>query len=304
MKAPAAIFGVLALLALAVALWGPEWGGRYLAGQKLGEAAAQRTPLPQAGGEVLVQSPAEPAKNLDQAWALSGQLDGGLELPAPAGDFTLSFWYAPTSLERPANHDLINLFWMGQAEGETLVSLWLDSATGRLHFSSYREVFWRPPGYHRLGRPVWVVLIRQGEGFRVYLDLEEVLPDGTRTKAAPAAERLILGRGFQPETAFEGLIGAPRLWQRALSAEEVAALAPTIQLTWSRWAHQLELNPRWYQRALWDAGFFLMLALGLAFSDSLMMGLAILSWHLRRMRRVDRIKLASFAVLVVGWYLF
>lgn len=301
MKALGLSFGGLGLLVLLLSAFGP-WGAQWwLDSLSLQTQVEHR--LPQSGQPATLQAVAERAQNLQNAWALDGQ-PGGLELPLPEGDFTVSFWYAPTSLERPAAHDLINLLWIGQNEPlGTSASLWLDSQSGKLHLSTDAQALWVEPGYHQRGRPVWVVLTSTSGRYALYLDLTPQ-PKGVM-RAAPkpvAAERLFLGSGFQPQTAFTGLIGAPRLWKRALSPDEVADLGGSWGLKAERWARALVWEASLHQRLVWSAGYLLLLGLALYFAGSLQMALAVFVWQLRQIAWSQRLKLGTFAVLVVGWY--
>lgn len=296
-------FLLLGLLALAPTTLGSLAAELWLEGIGLEEAVERRQPNRQ-DGTVPVETAAERARNLEPAWALDGSVQGGgLELPAPQGDFTLSFWYAPLDLKRPKNHHLINLLWMGQAEPlGTLASLWLDSQGGRLHLSTYAQALWLEPGYHQPGRPVWVVLVRRGGRFELYLDLVRQKVGSSRAAPKPVApERLLLGRGFQPETGFVGLLGAPRLWERAFSPEEVAALSDR-GLRAERWARALVWDSGLHRRMVWSAGFLLVLGLVFSFAPSLQMAAVILAWNLKQLRWSDRFKLTGFAAVLVLWY--
>ncbi|OGG96922.1 MAG: hypothetical protein A2508_07155 [Candidatus Lambdaproteobacteria bacterium RIFOXYD12_FULL_49_8] len=167
------------------------------------------------------------ARNLNAGLALQKGAFWATNKPLDfSADFSLEFWFIPTDLTPPPTHRLINLLWIGQPPGQTQASLWIDSATRGLHFSSFREHMDLFLGGIKSNQPHHVALTYQAKNqqFRLFLDLVEKKPTGRHQGPAPQTGQLLLGKGFGPPTYFTGLIGGLALRQRAYQTGEPSSL--------------------------------------------------------------------------------
>ncbi|OGG94832.1 MAG: hypothetical protein A2527_12850 [Candidatus Lambdaproteobacteria bacterium RIFOXYD2_FULL_50_16] len=228
----------------------------------------------------------------------SGEQEDPVVLSLPNGDYSISLWVWPHSLQRPVKHDLANIFWIGDPAGVTEASFWLNTKTQRFHFSAYNSQADLTPQRPILDRPFLVQLVKQGAGFRLFLDMMPVPLNARPAKPAPAVGQFILGEGRNPQTGFSGEIGGVKIWAGAQS----------------RWVMSQTLADPWKLRLVYTKN---LIAQGLPWGLKLLwvwlaLGLAI---YFRRSWKLDeafdlwlaqpiQTRLVSFTALALGFWGF